>query len=63
MHEAIEYRSLAANLRREAEASLLPRVRELKIAAAERWDILAEEMEHFTAPPAAISPANTGWIF
>ena len=59
MTESIEYRSLAAQLRREAMASRLPRVRELKLSAADRWDVLAEELEHFS--PRQVDRA--AWIF
>ena len=63
MNEAIEYRSLAAQMRREAMASLLPRVRELKLSAADRWDVLAAELEHFSHSPLASPAERAAWIF
>lgn len=63
MTEAISCRSLAAQMRREARAAGLPRVRELKLAAATRWDVLAEELERFGAPPAMARTASADWIF
>ena len=45
MTKAAEYRGLAAKFRREAEAATLPDVRISSLAAAERWDILADELE------------------
>ena len=47
MNHASDYRACADTERREAEASRLPRVRELHLAAAERWDALAREAEIF----------------
>jgi hypothetical protein len=45
MTKAAEYRSLAAKFRHEAEDATLPHLREINLAAAEKWDALAEELE------------------
>ena len=61
MEAAIEYRGLAAKLKREAAMSSLPNVRELKLEAAHRWESLAEEIEMVVMP--GKSTALEGWIF
>lgn len=61
MNQVIEYRGLAANLRREAQAANLPNVRGLKLAAAERWEAMALEIEN-TIRPSGKALAD-GWIF
>lgn len=61
MNHANDYRACAAIQRREAQASLLPRVRELHLAAAERWDALAREADIFEQR-IRIIPAFPDWI-
>jgi hypothetical protein len=62
MHKAAEYRGIAAKLRREAMATPLPQKRKLNLGAAERWEILAAEIEVVTAPAAAgLSPQDC-WV-
>ena len=54
MNKIAEYRSLAAKFRREAEAAALPQLRDANMAAAERWEALADELErsrHVLAKP------------
>jgi hypothetical protein len=46
MSKAADYRGLARKFRREADEVDLPHLREANLRAAERWDILAEEIEH-----------------
>ena len=46
MSKAADYRGLARKLRREADEAILPVEREGCLRAAERWDILAEEIKH-----------------
>jgi len=46
MSKAADYRGLARKFRREADEADLPQQREASLRAAERWDILADEMEH-----------------
>lgn len=60
MEKAIEYRGLAARLRREASLSTLETARQLKMAAAQRWDQLAAEIEMVVAPSVA---CDSGWIY
>jgi hypothetical protein len=45
MSKVDEYRGLAAKFRRDAEAAALPNQRESNLAAAEKWEILASELE------------------
>jgi hypothetical protein len=61
MDKAIEYRGIAAKLKREAASAGLPQVRNLKLGAASRWETLAQEIETIAAPSAHQSRAN--WIF
>lgn len=61
MEKAIEYRGIAARLKREAERAALPQVRRLKLSAATRWEALAQEIEVVVAPAACQDSAN--WIF
>ena len=61
MDKAIEYRGIAAKLKREAASAGLPQVRSLKLGAALRWETLAQEIELVVAPSAHQSNAN--WIF
>ena len=61
MEAAIEYRGLAAKLKREAAMASLPNVRELKLEAAHRWESMAEEIEMVVMPGKA--HAMEGWIF
>jgi len=61
MEKAIEYRTIAAQLRREAMSIALDRARQIKIAAAERWDELAAEIEMVVAPSTA--SLRRDWIF
>ena len=61
METAIEYRGLAARLKREAAMCNLANVRELKLEAAHRWESLASEIE-FVVMPGKASPTS-GWIF
>ena len=61
MDTAIEYRSLAARLRREARHEHLPNIRGQKLAAALRWEMLAEEIEMVVRPGHAAPCA--GWVF
>jgi len=61
MDKAVEYRGIAAKLKREAASAGLPQVRSLKLGAASRWETLAQEIELVVAPSAHQSSAN--WIF
>ena len=61
MEKAIEYRALAARLRREAAMAALQHARETRLAAAERWDVLASEIEMVAEPGATASSRD--WIF
>jgi len=61
MNQVIEYRGLAANLRREAQVANLPNVRGLKLKAAERWEAMAMEIEN-TIRPSGKSIAD-GWFY
>jgi len=61
MSQVIEYRGLAANLRREAQIAMLPNVRGMKLKAAECWEAMAQEIEN-TIRPSGKSLAD-GWIF
>ena len=64
MEEALRYRDLAARFEREAFASTLPRVRELKLNAARQWEALAEEQEmvlHWG--PYSTRSNRSDWIF
>jgi hypothetical protein len=61
METAVEYRSLAETLRQEAMAATLVHVRETRLAAAERWERLAAEIEMVTAP-GRMQP-RPSWIF
>jgi len=61
METAIEYRNLAESLRQQALAATLAHVRETRLAAAERWDQLAAEIEMVTAP-GRMQP-RPSWIF
>nr|WP_207785963.1 hypothetical protein [Altererythrobacter segetis] len=45
MSTASDYRNLAAKFRREAECAVLPQLRQVNSAAAERWEFLADELE------------------
>jgi hypothetical protein len=59
MEKVIAYRSIAAKLRREAAVAGLERARQMKLAGAARWEVLANEIE------AVISPSQRmdGWIY
>ena len=61
MESAIEYRGLAAKLKREAAIATLPRVRDLKLEAAHRWESMANEIEMVIMPSKTASANN--WIF
>lgn len=61
MDRAIDYRAIAARLKREAEMAALPQVRSLKLGAARRWETLAQEIELVVAPSARQTSAH--WIF
>jgi len=61
MEKATEYRGIAARLKLEAEKAALPQVRQLKLAAATRWETLAREIEMVVAPTTCRSSAS--WIF
>jgi len=60
MESINEYRALAAKLKREGMASLLPNVRELKLNAARRWEELADETELVIRPSCRRSEM---WIY
>ena len=45
MSKVTEYRSLAAKFRRDAENASLPNERAANLAAAERWEALADELD------------------
>ena len=62
MRKAIEYRGIAAKLRREAMATSLPQQRQLNLSAAARWEILAEEIEAVTAPAFPSLSQHSGWV-
>lgn len=53
MSRASEYRNLAAKFRREAASAALPQLRQIDLAAAERWEFLADEVDRAdsSAPP------------
>ena len=53
MGMALDYRLLAANQRRQADATTLVMVRLKHLEAAEKFELLAEEFERFEAMPAA----------
>lgn len=61
MESVIEYRGLAAKLKREAAIATLPRVRDLKLEAAIRWESLASEIEMVVMPGRPSTTAS--WIF
>ena len=61
MEAAIQYRGLASRFEREAFASTLPRIRELKLSAARRWEALAGEKEMVVRGSG--SSDRTDWIF
>ena len=63
MEDAIEYRSLAAQMRREAQAAVLPRVKEMKLAAAHKWDCMAEEVERVTHCALSNPQERAAWVF
>ena len=50
MEMVVEYRTLAAQLRREAQIAALPNVRGVKLAAADKWEAMAREIETMIAP-------------
>lgn len=50
MEHVIEYRERAAALRAEAAAMTLRNAQEIKIAAAEKWEALAAEIEMVVGP-------------
>jgi hypothetical protein len=60
MEKAVEYRRLAARFRREAALATLETARQLKLAAAQRWDELAAEIEMVVAPSVE---RDDGWIY
>ena len=62
MHKAAEYREIAAKLRREAMVTPLPQKRRLNLGAAERWEILAEEIEAVTPPATAGLSQRDCWV-
>ena len=49
MSIASDYRQLAEEQRRAADRTVLLMVRLKHLAAAEKWEIMAEEIEHFEA--------------
>ena len=61
MEKVFEYRSNAAALRREAAGLALEQARRVKLAAAERWEALAIEIETVIAPSHAQSRPD--WFF
>jgi hypothetical protein len=61
MDKVIEYRGIAAKLKREAASACLPQVRSLKLGAASRWETLAQEIELVVAPSVHRPSAN--WIY
>lgn len=61
MEAAIEYRGLAAKLKREAAMATLPNVRDVKLEAAHRWESIANEIEMVMMPGRSSATAN--WIF
>jgi hypothetical protein len=61
MSVALSYWSFAETQRREAVAAMLPRVRELHLSAAERWEQLAREAELFE-PSRRKAMAVPEWI-
>ena len=63
MHKAAEYRGIAAKLRREAMATSLPQQRQLNLSAAQRWEVLAEEIEAVTAPAYPGMSQRSGWVY
>lgn len=63
MSKATEYRQLAAKFRQHAHLSSLPQRRQLALAAAERWEALADEAEITAGPTAALCGAQPSWTF
>lgn len=61
MEKAFEYHKIAAILRREAAGLALEQARRAKLAAAERWESLAAEIEMVVAPSAG--QKSRDWIF
>lgn len=61
MEKVIAYRNLAAQLRREGSRITLERAKQVKLAAANRWEELAAEIEIVIAP--TIAPVSNNWIF
>jgi len=62
MRAARDYRGFADALRREARATALPKVREMRLSAADRWEQFADEAELFErrAKPQAALPELIG---
>jgi hypothetical protein len=58
-----EYRQRAAELRRAAEATDLPMIRQSRLSAAERWELLANEAERVEYYSARIKPAALDYIY
>jgi|GEM_PF-1361865 len=50
METVIEFRERAAGLRAEAAVVTLANVRDVKLAAAEKWEALATEIETVIGP-------------
>ena len=63
MSKAAEYRGIASKFRREAAQASLPQQRQLALSAADRWDLLAQEMEATIAPSVALARKRPGWHF
>jgi hypothetical protein len=61
MEKIIEYRGIAAKLKREAQCALLPQVQRLKLAGAQRWEALADELEMVVLP--SLGQQRRDWIF
>jgi hypothetical protein len=60
MSKAAEYRGLAAKFRREAEDLALAEQREVNLAAAARWEALADDLEETER---LMRGSRPGWRF
>jgi hypothetical protein len=58
LERAAEFRAQARKVTEAAEASLLPKVRERLVSAAESWEALAEREDGFSAQETASAPPD-----
>ena len=56
MGAAVDFRQFAEEQRRHADSTPLPQVRLLHLGAAEKWEVLAEELERMSLPKSTSIP-------